>query len=178
MIREVAGHERTCLVRVKNQEEEGVWRSASLISLCLDSGGKEGERGELYHLYAGKPAAFCSLFDALNQMEELYDVLSFPPASARMRSFLTDQRMGDLTAEKETALEPKDIRDARAFEQMLRYRGKKATFWIRILYRQHTSWQGEVTWVERQKKEYFRSTLELIRLIHSALRAEKQNGGI
>ncbi|MCI8584323.1 MAG: hypothetical protein HFI92_00230 [Lachnospiraceae bacterium] len=56
--------------------------------------------------------------------------------------------------------------------QLLQRRGAKATFWIRIMYCQHASWQGEVTWVEQQKKEYFRSTLELLHLIDSALCAE------
>lgn len=56
--------------------------------------------------------------------------------------------------------------------ELLWRRGAKATFWIRVLYRQHISWQGEVTWVERQKKEYFRSALELLRLVDSALHAD------
>ena len=47
--------------------------------------------------------------------------------------------------------------------------GKRATFDIRLLFRQHTSWQGTITWVEGRGEQSFRSVLELILLIDSAL---------
>lgn len=176
MIREIAGYERGRSVRTQNQEEETeLRRGAGLVSLCLDTGGREGERGELYHLCGTKPVAFCSLFEAVNRMEELYDALSGPQAPARLRSFAKAQRMEELlpeTVPKQPAPGAGERLDTGALERLLHRRGAKATFWIRVLYRQHASWQGEVTWVERQKKEYFRSTLELLRLIGSALGAE------
>ncbi|MDE7037496.1 MAG: hypothetical protein K2O98_05985 [Lachnospiraceae bacterium] len=55
------------------------------------------------------------------------------------------------------------------FEDVIENRGTDATFIIRVQHRQHSSWQGEVTWVDEQKKEYFRSALELVRLIDGAL---------
>ncbi|MCI8823179.1 MAG: hypothetical protein HFI15_11875 [Lachnospiraceae bacterium] len=60
------------------------------------------------------------------------------------------------------------------FDQVIHHKGTQATFLIRVMYRQHSSWQGEVTWVEQRKKEYFRSALELLRLLDSALRAEEK----
>lgn len=175
MIREIAGYERRSSVRIKNQEEEtGLRYGTDLVSLCLDS----GEQGELYHLYGAKSAAFDSLFEAVNRMEELYDALSSPRASAGRRSFLRERKREALPPEKkpEGFLHGTgESLDAGALERLLRRRGAKATFWIRVLYRQYTSWQGEVTWVERQKKEHFRSVLELLGLIDSALRAETTN---
>lgn len=44
---------------------------------------------------------------------------------------------------------------------------RKEAFLVRIIYRQHTSWQGEVCW--KSQRLYFRSTLELMALMHSAL---------
>lgn len=181
MIREIAGYERRRSLRIKNLEEEaGIRSRASLVSLCLDTGGKGGESGELYHLYGERPVAFDSLFQAVRQMEELYDALSSPQSSTRLRSFLEDRKAGNPALEdisEKPASGWKEIREAGTLKALLGRRGAKATFWIRVLYRQHVSWQGEVTWVERQKKEYFRSTLELLRLIDSALGAEKQEGG-
>lgn len=46
--------------------------------------------------------------------------------------------------------------------------GERATFIVNVLYRQHASWQGQITWVDKNKKENFRSILELIKLIDSA----------
>lgn len=42
-----------------------------------------------------------------------------------------------------------------------------AKFNIRILYREQTTWQGEVTWVETGEKKCFRSALELLNMIDS-----------
>ncbi len=43
------------------------------------------------------------------------------------------------------------------------------SFVIKVMGQEHHTWQGSITWVEGQKKENFRSTLELLRLIDSAL---------
>ena len=51
-------------------------------------------------------------------------------------------------------------------------RGTAATFELRILFRQHASWQGELLWLERSDRQSFRSVLELITLMDSALRAK------
>ena len=49
-------------------------------------------------------------------------------------------------------------------------KGTKATFELRVLFRQHTSWQGVITWREGKKEQSFRSVLELMILMDSALR--------
>jgi len=43
----------------------------------------------------------------------------------------------------------------------------------RILFRQNASWQGSVVWVEGRQEERFRSALELVLLMDSALTAQK-----
>ena len=49
---------------------------------------------------------------------------------------------------------------------------KQATFVVEIMYQQHTTWQGLVTWLDKDKKQFFRSVLELMRLIESALKPQ------
>ena len=51
----------------------------------------------------------------------------------------------------------------------------KQTFVIEVIDQQNASWQGTVNWVNKGKKENFRSALELIRLIDSALESETKN---
>ena len=46
---------------------------------------------------------------------------------------------------------------------------EKGTFLVRILDQQHNSWQGTVTWLADDKKETFRSLLELITIIGNEL---------
>ena len=48
-------------------------------------------------------------------------------------------------------------------------KGKLATFVIQVQYRQNSSWQGQVIWVEENRKEHFRSALELMKLMDNAL---------
>lgn len=50
-----------------------------------------------------------------------------------------------------------------------RQKGGLATFMVRILFRQHASWQGSVIWIEGHNEETFRSALELVFLMDSAL---------
>ncbi|MBR0163955.1 MAG: hypothetical protein IJQ12_04695 [Lachnospiraceae bacterium] len=52
-------------------------------------------------------------------------------------------------------------------------RGKQGTFIVQVQYRQNSSWQGQVIWAEQNKREHFRSTLELMKLIDSALSEEE-----
>ena len=49
-------------------------------------------------------------------------------------------------------------------------RGKgTGTFIVKILDSQNATWQGSVTWAERQKVQYFRSALELLKMIDGVL---------
>jgi hypothetical protein len=51
----------------------------------------------------------------------------------------------------------------------------RGTFLIDIYNRQNATWQGTVTWINRDEKQHFRSALELIKMIDNAL--EKAEGG-
>ena len=53
----------------------------------------------------------------------------------------------------------------------------QGTFIIKILNKQHSTWQGSVTWVEEQKTQNFRSALELLKLIDGALDEELEIEG-
>ena len=46
---------------------------------------------------------------------------------------------------------------------------QKPTFFVRILYCQNTSWQGEIQWMEGKRTKRFRSALELLTLIQEAV---------
>ena len=53
-------------------------------------------------------------------------------------------------------------------------REKDNTFIVKIVNRQNETWQGSVTWTEKQKVQNFRSALELLKLINGAL---EENSG-
>ncbi|MBQ6833741.1 MAG: hypothetical protein IJO55_04915 [Lachnospiraceae bacterium] len=57
--------------------------------------------------------------------------------------------------------------------EMLEQKGDLATFVVHVKYRQHSTWQGEVVWAEKNEKRTFRSALELLKLIDNSLDDEE-----
>ena len=51
--------------------------------------------------------------------------------------------------------------------------GHKASFIVRVTSRQNATWLGSISWTERGVTKHFRSALELIKLIDSALDEEE-----
>lgn len=82
----------------------------------------------------------------------------FPQASTSARSFTSTQFSGVDRLDK-----------VRSPEDFIENRGQKGTFFLNVRYRQNSSWQGSVTWVEEQREQHFRSALELLKLIDGAL---------
>ena len=52
---------------------------------------------------------------------------------------------------------------------------RRGTFLLNIYDRQNATWQGTISWVDKNEKQQFRSALELIKLIESAL--DEAEGG-
>ena len=48
----------------------------------------------------------------------------------------------------------------------------KGTFIVKILNKQNSTWQGSITWLEGKREETFRSVLELLLLMDSAVNKE------
>jgi len=43
------------------------------------------------------------------------------------------------------------------------------TFIVNVKCRENSSWQGKVTWAQKSKTKYFRSALELIKMLDGAM---------
>jgi hypothetical protein len=58
----------------------------------------------------------------------------------------------------------------------------KGTFIVQVLNNQNATWQGTVNWIDEKRTQPFRSTLELLKLIDSALEeaagADREAGSI
>lgn len=55
----------------------------------------------------------------------------------------------------------------------------KGTFIVKIMNTQNSTWQGSITWVEKEKTQHFRSALEMIKMIDSVLeeKTDIEGGG-
>ena len=47
--------------------------------------------------------------------------------------------------------------------------GKKGTFVVHVQYLENSTWQGEIVWAEKNESLKFRSALELLKIMDSAL---------
>lgn len=138
-----------------------MWGNAYRTTVvCVDSCGTEEWKGRLYNPSLPEGMQFQSLMDFLLKMEDLLDTMNFPQSFSAVRSF-SSQALP--TAASPPEAEP--------------HKGRRATFSLRVLFRQNASWQGSVTWLEGGQEESFRSVLELLMLINSALEESTQSSG-
>lgn len=124
------------------------------LRLCVDSYENGVLAGRLYYtgLESGS-AVFHSFVDLVVRMESLLDEAKFPQSYTARRYFVP---LGGGLSDREA---PESAGQT----------GKLATFVVRLLFRQHASWQGSVTWLEGKGEQNFRSVLELVLLMDSAL---------
>lgn len=124
------------------------------LRLCVDTYENGILAGRLYYpgLESGS-MVFHSLVELLVRVEDLLDEAKFPQSYTAKRFFVPL---------------PKDFSDRNAPE-LMEQAGKRATFVVRLLFRQHASWQGSVIWLEGKGEQNFRSVLELVLLLNNAL---------
>lgn len=121
--------------------------------VCIDSYEQGVPQGRFYNPYMTEEKSFHSMTHFLQEMDRTLDTMDFPKAFTTTRTFapIPPQAAGPPGNETRT--------------------GQKATFNVRILFRQNASWQGSITWLEGKREQSFRSVLELILLMGSALEA-------
>lgn len=64
--------------------------------------------------------------------------------------------------------------DADTSQEVHPQRGDLATFALHVVFRRNASWQGSVSWLEEDIEQNFRSVLELLTLVNSAVLQKKQ----
>ena len=136
------------------------------VIVCVD--GRIGNciSGRFYHSYSKEAGSFSDLGDLLFQMEHLFNELRFPYPSTNERRFI-DTGAAALAASAPHAEEKRNkiMKD----EQLLGQHGDLGSFIVRVQHRQNSSWQGRITWMEKNQTVYFRSVWEMMKLIENAI---------
>ena len=127
------------------------------IIICVDSYDDSLLKGYIYHgtLSAGKK--FNNLMQLILAIEDVLENTGFPKATTDRRVFGSFNQPG-----------PKEKVTDEKFDLTTKT-GELASFRLRIIFRQNASWQGSLAWLENSIEEPFRSALEMIMLIDSAL---------
>lgn len=150
----------------KTKEMTASLPEAGIAVICIDEFFECDWSGRLYVRSSEEPYLFHGTLELLEALERFYDKMDYPQVSVNPRSF-------ESTVHNKNDKKPEEFHGARKQEQkvvlsreeMEEKRGKRATFFVRIQYRQRATWQGQITWVEQQKKAEFRSILELLKIM-------------
>ena len=124
-----------------------------ITKVCIDGYKDKVLEGRVYQYNSEFNGGICfhSTIEFLKRMESIMEKTNFP-VFRECRAF---HKTGEMDIVQPTP-ECKRM-------------GQRATFVVKILFRQHTSWQGTVTWCEKNHEQSFRSVLELLFLIDSAI---------
>ena len=138
--------------------------SPNLICICVNERRGKDYSGMLWHQYQDGPVPFSTAVTMIEEMDWLYDQWKFPQRSTQIRAF---ESAGHMAAHEE-------VMSGMDENRVLHKAGNLGTFIVRVKFRQNATWQGEVVWAEKQERKYFRSALELLKLIDGALDESSQ----
>lgn len=127
-----------------------------MVFIGIDSYAEKAVAGRLWYGCRGEEASFANLMQLLLLLDRVLEDQGLPEAQLRCKGFVPPD-----TLPCRLPTEPAETGKPSC--------GALASFRLKILFRQNASWQGIVTWTESRQEESFRSALELIMLLDSAL---------
>lgn len=139
------------------------------VILCIDESVEWRKGGRLYHSYQMEAEEFQSMEQAIKLMDQFFDWLGYPFPNMEPRKFETKKAASEGRDRIRTEDKRKGLEKVMSDETLLRQHGDLGTFIIRVQHRQNSTWQGLVTWSEKNKTVAFRSVLELIKLVEGAI---------
>ena len=139
--------------------EKIVLQSPGTICICVDEYDAHRISGRIYRSGDETPVLFNEIGRLLIQTDKLLDEQQYPQPSTLSRSFAKRTQSQTKAKERKSMSKKTEVSE----------KGGKGTFVVQIQYRQHATWQGKVLWAEKNESMQFRSALELLKLIDSAL---------
>lgn len=130
------------------------------IILGVDERERQCIRGRVYHAYTEGAIAVRSFDEVVWIAEKLFNDLGYPQMTTSDRDIWENSYSYRKKEEMVRIMDEKTL---------LEQRGDLGTFTIRVQHRQHSSWQGKVTWMENNETVCFRSALELMKMIDNVL---------
>lgn len=135
------------------------------IVLCVSKKDRGIVEGCLYHGYSREGIPFCGYEEIIKAAETFFNELGFPYMGTGDR---------DISGRTYRYRKKEGMTKVMKDEELLGQHGDMGTFVIRVQHRQHSSWQGRVTYLDENQTVYFRSALELMKIIDSTLDGTRQ----
>lgn len=128
--------------------------------------------GDLHSPVLKKSVQFHDLTELVLIMDKIMQDFNVPKYDKKNRSFVSDYKSVNIP------LEYQDLNldnFQRYLDESLKFpMESQKNFTVKVMYRQHCTWQGQIVWVEEDKVRFFRSALELIALIYSTYNEDYQ----
>lgn len=137
----------------------------NLTCICIDLRAEGDYSGRIYHKYSREAIPFQKSGSMITILDQFFDQINYPQASTRYRSF-KKLKKGETAGPEKRLPMPEPVHTS---QEILEQRGKEATFILHVQYRQNSTWQGNLVWIEEEMEEDFCSVLELLKLLDSAL---------
>ena len=109
--------------------------------------------GCVYNPFTKETKDFLTTFQMLEILENIMDETDFPQATTKWRSFNSDSE-----SKKENV-----VVKAETSQPVI------ATFNLKVLFRQNSTWQGSLVWADQSSVSQFRSVYEMLILMDSVL---------
>ncbi len=132
------------------------------ILICVDEYAEGDIKGRIYEASVDGHCKFTGALSLVKTLEAILNSGDYPRSTMKVRSFGKEQQAGKAT-------NGTGAKTARPESVWTHADGRCATFSMSIMFRQNASWQGTLRWVEHDRAEDFRSVLELLMLLDSAL---------
>lgn len=129
--------------QLQGEPKNGEWENGEPVCrVAVDEYDNHCLEGSIHQIASGKKCYFCSTIQLMEYMDMILN------STHDIGKVVNNQTLG-----------------------VYREKGKKATFVVRILFQQNGSWQGQICWKDTSQIKNFRSFLELIKLIDTALQS-------
>ena len=140
-------------------ERNPVSSNISRFRVIVESTENYDIAGTLYNDFYGFAIDFNGIRQMISYLDEFFDYVNFPQATHKKRSFHEQQ------PNREIKHPYHGLRDVSA-EAM---QDKHAAFLLHVQFRQNSTWQGTLEWIDEKKIKRFRSELEMIGMIADAI---------
>ena len=117
----------------------------NLLNICVDNNECAEISGRMYHCYEKEPVQFNNIIELIQAAENLFDRIAFPQASTKTRSFKETETAGRIVRPEKVVMQ----------QDVIRYRGTIGSFVTCVKFRQNSTWQGELFWMEKGIKRQF-----------------------
>lgn len=128
--------------------------------------------GDLHSPVLKESVQFHDLTELALIMDKIMQDFNIPKYDKKNRSFVSDYKSINIP------LEYQDLNSGnfeRYLDKSLKFpMESKNIFTVKVMYRQHCTWQGQIVWIGQDKVRFFRSDLELIALIYSTYNEDYQ----